>query len=226
MTISYIIFTFSGAFSALVALLGLIFQKIDKNLKFIAYAVIFSFLEDLVSKYLTLKYHSNSWLYYFTTPIEYYLFSMFFYSNSSNLFSKRAIWFSNVLIFFYLLCNLIITQKPYPSTLYFALYMFVCLTVLPMIYYRDLLIHGNNLFIINIPVLTISSSVLIYSAFGAIYFALLIYLADTAAKYQSPIIIEKLKLLVQLMQLVNNVVYWGVAAGLLISMFKKKEMAK
>ena len=95
-----------------------------------------------------------------------------------------------------------------------------------MIYYRDLLIHGNNLFIINIPVLTISSSVLIYSAFGAIYFALLIYLADTAAKYQSPIIIEKLKLLVQLMQLVNNVVYWGVAAGLLISMFKKKEMAK
>ena len=225
MTINYIISVVSGASAAIIALIGLVFKKINSKLNFIAFAIIFSFLEDLLARYLAIKYHDNSWMFCFTTPIEYILFSLFLYYNSNNISIKRLTLVSYVCLYTYVIVNLIIYHKPYPATFYVFTFTSFFLSVLAITYCRDLL-QPNIKFVLDIPILVVVTGLLFYNSFSAIYFCLLIYLADTPTKYLNPIISLQVKQIAPLIELTTIMMYLCIAAGLLISMFKKIEMAK
>lgn len=224
MTINYIILTFSGALSSLISLIGLFSQKIDKNLKLIVYAMIFSFFEDVLARYLIFKYHNNSWMYYITAPIEYVLFSLFLVENTSNIKVKKFIYLSYAGIGIYLIVNLLVYKNPYPATLYLYASLSSLLSICAISYYRDLLINNVGYFRLDIPVLIINTGILFCYSSTAIYFALLIYMGDTPAKYLNPNILSKIKELKPLIDLLSIALYLSIAAGLLISMFKKKEI--
>ena len=225
MTLSYILFTFSGAFSALVAVSSLVLKKTHENLKFVTYAVIFSFLEDLLAKYLTIKFHNSSWLFCFSTPAEYILFSMFLYKNSINTSIKKIMVVSFFCVYLYSIINLIIVHNPFPANLYTFIVTSFLVSLFAVSYYRDLLVVNIDSFKLEIPVLIIVTGLLVYNAFSAIYFSLLIYLGDTPAKYLNHVVITKIKEIRKLIDFTSVIMYLCIAAGLLISMFKKKETA-
>ena len=226
MTINYIILTLSGFFSTFIAVIGLLLKRIDKNLNIIGYAMMFTFAEDIFSRILIFKYHNNSWMYYVTAPIEYVLFSLFLVENTCNTWVKKFTFLSYASIGSYLIVNLILYKVPYPATLYLYTSLSFLLSICAISYYRDLLINNVGYFRLNVPVLIINTGILFCYSSTAIYFALLIYMGDTPAKYLNPNIVSKIKELKPLIDLVTIALYLCIAAGLLISMFKKKEMAK